>query len=134
MTNGQATGTLGRRSHPRYAAQWKIVVVYKHNDKHETYRGKIVDISLGGTTLFASNHIYSEKPVIATIEIPPYRHFKNSTIVGVRCTILHSIHSSTFGKYRIGLKFISFNGKGESDLKEVLSGLIELHVLQNPYT
>lgn len=102
--------------------------------KHETYRGSIADLSLGGVSFFSDVNIYSAEPVVATIEIPAYLHEQKNTIVGVRCTILLSILSSNYGKYRVGVRFIDFNGAGQTKLQEALSRLVAIGESKNPYT
>lgn len=97
------------------------------------HRGSIADLSLGGACLFADQNIYSAEPVVATIEIPSHLINQQNTIVGVKCVILHSILSSNYGKYRIGMKFIDFNGKGEGNLKEALSKLVSIDDTRKPY-
>jgi c-di-GMP-binding flagellar brake protein YcgR len=126
MAEKGTAGTSGLRKYSRYAVPWRIVIVYKKMGKPETYRGSISDLSLGGACLFADLNINSAEPVIVTVEIPPYQHSQKNTIVGVRCVILHSILSSNYGKYRVGIKFIDFNGKGEGYLMEALSRLVAI--------
>ena len=63
---------------------------------------------------------------MVTIEIPAYMQDQKNTIVGVKCVILHSILSSNYGKYRVGIKFIDFNGNGKDALTEALSKLIAI--------
>ena len=133
MTDKQAAGIQGHRKYPRYAVPWRIVVVYKKMSKHETYRGSICDLSLGGASFFADLNIHSAEPVVATIEIPAYLRNQKNTIVGARCHIIHSILSSNYGKFRIGLKFIDFNGKGKGDLTEALSRMVAINDNSSPY-
>lgn len=121
-----AAGFSGQRKNPRYAVPWRIVVVYKKMGKHETFRGSITDLSLGGASFFSDHNIHSPDPVVVTVEIPAYAHNQKSTIVGARCIILHSILSSNYGKYRIGLQFMDFNGSGKKVLSDALSLLIPL--------
>lgn len=102
--------------------------------KHETYRGSVYDLSLGGACFFADLNIHSAEPVVATIEIPIYQHGQKNIVVGVRCNIIHSIISSNYGKYRIGIKFISFNGKSMLNLTEALSKLTPISENHRPYT
>ena len=112
-----------KRRLPRYAVPWRIVVVYKIQGKHDTYRGSIADLSLGGASFYADHNIYSVDPVVVTVEIPAYSIHQKSTIVGARCLILHSILSSNYGKYRIGIKFLDFNGSGKKVLTDALAAL-----------
>lgn len=133
MTINNAGGSDKKRKTPRYAVPWRIVVVYKLGGKHETYRGSITDLSLGGASFFSDHNIYSTDPVVVTVEIPAYSHNQKNTIVGARCTILHSILSSNYGKYRIGIKFIDFNGSGKKVLTEALSALTPLADYSSPY-
>lgn len=132
MSEPTGKGTGGRK-HPRYAVPWRIVLVYKKQGKHETFRGNIRDISLGGASFFSDYSISSPDPVVATVEIPPYAHNKQNTIVGARCLILHSILSSNYGKYRVGLKFMDFNGSGQRVLSEALSLMVPIGETPNPY-
>lgn len=101
--------------------------------KHETYRGSICDLSLGGACFFTDLNIYSAEPVVATIEIPAYLQSQKNIIVGVRCMVLHSILSSNYGKFRVGIQFIDFNGKGKGALTEALSRLVAIGGTSNPY-
>lgn len=126
-------GAAGQRKHPRYAVTWRLVVVYKKMGKHETHRGSITDLSLGGASFFSDHNIHSEEPVVVTVEIPAYMHNQKNTIVGARCLILHSILSSNYGKYRIGLKFVDFNGSGKKVLTDALSILVPLADNSSPY-
>lgn len=101
--------------------------------KSEMYQGNIADLSLGGACLFSDLHIYTTEPVVATIEIPSYTANQKNTIIGIKCVILHSILSSNYGKYRIGIKFIDFNGKGEINLKEALSRMVAIGGSGKPF-
>ena len=133
IPNSNGGGAGGKRKAARYAVPWRLVIVYKKQGKHETYRGSISDISLGGASFFADHSIHSPDPVVVTVEIPAYAHSQQSTIVGARCLILHSILSSNYGKYRIGLKFIDFNGSGKLVLTDALSLLVPIGEQPNPY-
>ena len=126
MTDKQTTGTQGHRKYPRYAVPWRIVIVYKKMGKREMYKGSISDLSLGGVFFLADLNISSAEPVIATIEIPAYLREQRNTIVGVKCLILHSVLSSNYGKYRIGMKFVDFDGKGQRKLTEALSRFVAI--------
>jgi hypothetical protein len=126
VTGKSVAGTQGHRNYPRYAVPWRIVIVYKKMGKHETYRGSVADVSLSGACFFSDLNIYSAEPVVVTIEIPAYMRDQKNTIVGARCLVLHSVLSSNYGKYRVGIKFIDFNGKGMGSLTEALSRLIAI--------
>lgn len=126
-------GSAAQRKNPRYAVPWRIVVVYKKLGKHETYRGSISDLSLGGVSFFADHNIHSPDPVVVTVEIPAYSFDKKSTIVGARCIILHSILSSNYGKYRIGMKFVDFNGSGKRVLTEALARMVPIKETPTSY-
>ena len=89
----------------------------------ETYSANICDLSLGGASFFADMKISSLEPAAVTIEIPAGMPNQKNTIVGARCNILHSVLSSSYGKFRVGAKFIGFDGKGKGDLAESLSRL-----------
>ena len=131
--NSNSGGGAGKRKHPRYAVPWRIVVVYKHQGKHETFRGSISDLSMGGASFYADHNIYSPDPVVVTVEIPAYSVNQKSTIVGARCIVLHSILSSNYGKFRIGLKFIDFNGSGKRMLSDALAPLSPITDQGSPY-
>lgn len=119
--DNQSAEAKGQRKYPRYAVPWKIVVVYQRMGKREMYKGNISDLSLGGGSFLTDINICSAEPVIATIEIPAHLHDQKNTIVGVKCLVLLSILSSNYGKYRIGVKFVDFDGKGKIKLAEALS-------------
>lgn len=71
--------------------------------------------------------------MVVTIEIPAYMRDQKSTIVGARCLVLHSVLSSNYGKFRVGIKFIDFNGKGKVNLTEALSRMVAINDSSSPY-
>lgn len=42
-------------------------------------------------------------------------------VIGVKCCMLYNILSSNYGKFRIGIQFLEFNGDGKEVLAEALS-------------
>ena len=99
-------------------------MVYKKMGKHETYRGGLCDLSLGGASFFSDLNIQSADPVVVTIEVPSYLRGQKDSIVGVRCQVIHSVLSIKYAKFCIGIKFLDFNGNGKAVLTEALSGRV----------
>jgi hypothetical protein len=127
MPDENAAPFKRHRAHQRYAVSWKAVVVAKRMGKQETHHGTVCDLSLGGATILTDRNIFhSAGHVVVTIEIPACRHNTRKIIVGAKCHILHSIISSEYGKHRIGIGFIDFDGNGKGVLTEALSRMVSI--------
>jgi hypothetical protein len=133
MPNKHVAKVIRPRKHPRYAVPWRIVIVYKRHGKQESYHGSICDLSLGGVTVFVDHIIHSSEPVVATIEIPGVVSGQRTNVVGVRCNITHSILSANYGKFKLGMQFIEFNGKSKDVLMDALANRMSIRDTSQPY-
>jgi hypothetical protein len=133
LTEKYAAGAMVHRNNPRFAVPWKIAVVYKRMGSHESYYGNVCDVSLGGASFMADMNIYSVDPAAATIEILASPLALKNNIVGARCQILHSVLSSQSGKFRVGAKFLDFNGQSRGYLEQALSVLTAIRESNQVY-
>lgn len=116
--NGDAE-KANHREYDRYAVHWQVVIIYKKDGKDATFHGRTYDLSLGGACIYADQNIFVLEPVAMTIRVHTNHHsFK---VIGVKCSMLYNIISSNYGKFRIGIQFLEFNGDGKKVLAEALS-------------
>ena len=103
----------------RHAVNWPVVIIYKKNGKEFTFHGKTYDLSLSEACIYADHNIYVEEPVVMTIKVrtSPQR----SKVVGVKCNMLYNVVSSNYGKFRIMLQLLDFDGDGKNILAKALS-------------
>lgn len=119
LINSGNAENANHRQYDRYAVHWQVVIIYRKDGKDATFHGRTYDLSLGGACIYADHNIFVVEPVAMSIRVHTSHHsFK---VIGVKCSMLYNILSSNYGKFRIGIQFIEFNGDGKEVLAEALS-------------
>ena len=114
--------TESPRKHPRYIVPWEVAIV----ETGCVHSAVVADISISGVSLFSERNLQTSSNVALTIKIPMYRKGQE-VIVGVECSVLYSMLSSdSYGKFRVGYKFLNFRKNGRQELQTAFSNRIAI--------
>lgn len=113
--------SIENRKHYRYPIHWRVVIVHKNGNKNDIYRGRTHDLSLGGASIFVDHNIFMDSKVLMLLAIPPSIPGQKETIIVIQSRMAHTVFDSAKGQFRIGMRFLSFNGEGKKILSCILS-------------
>lgn len=108
------------RQHKRYNMHFKVAMIFSEQANRPTFHGITHDISVDGTAVITEHSIYTEEPITVLIAIPPVNIGQKQKILEARAKIVYAVHSSSHGRFRIGVHFEQFKGDGKGFLDKTL--------------
>ena len=114
-------GGVEHRRHYRHPIHWRIAIVHKTGDKHDIYHGHTHDLSIGGASILVDHNIFVMSNVVLLLAIPPRHTGQKETIVEIQCRMVYTVLDSERGRFRIGIRFLSFKEDGKRVLNGILS-------------
>ena len=115
-----AVKTVDDREHIRYPVRWRAAVVHKNVERNDIFHGHICDLSVSGASVFLHHNIFRPE-VVMLLAVPPLHAGQKETIIEIHCHMVYTVLDSDQSLFRIGLRFMSFKGNGESVLTKTLS-------------
>jgi hypothetical protein len=119
LEQGDTSHSVTVNPSERYSVHWPVVIIYKKAGADCTFHGQTFDLSLGGACIYADENIFVEDEVVMSIMVHTINHKRK--VIGVKCRMLYNIVSTNYGKFRIGIQFIEFNGNSREVLSQSLA-------------
>ncbi|MRR51716.1 MAG: PilZ domain-containing protein [Rhodocyclaceae bacterium] len=101
----------GKRAFPRYPVDWAIHVRSQGIEQH----GQAHDISLGGVSLVTDRTLHGEDVLL--------RIASGQGSIDVEALPVYAIPAETAGRFKIGLRFLSFDGNSRESLAAAIAEL-----------
>ena len=130
----RATRPIENRKHYRYPVHWRIAIVHQNGNRNDIYHGHTHDLSLGGASVLIDHNIFMNSEVVMLLAIPPGLPGQKEIIIEAQCRMAHTVFDSGKGRFRIGIRFLSFKGEGKQILSRVLSKRAIPESDQKPYS
>ena len=109
-------GAVGKRAFPRYPVDWAIQVRSQNADQ----TGQARDISLGGVSLVTDHTFHGEDVLL--------RMASRQGPIEVEAQPVYAIPAEYAGSFKVGLKFLAFNGNGLDALNTAIATIAKVSV------
>ena len=109
-----------RRKYERFPLRWKTAVVFDKPDGEVVFfHTHTEDLSVGGTSVFSERGDLANATVTALLARPD-SDVGGVEMIKIRAQIVSSVHMSSAGAFRLGLKFLHSSYEEERGFAEVL--------------
>jgi c-di-GMP-binding flagellar brake protein YcgR len=119
--------TAEHRQETRHPFHWPVAIVFDSTEDQETYHGVTKDLSLIGCSILTEHNVFSEHPVSILLSLPTEHPGGRRRIVEAKAQMVYTVLSAGHRKFRCGIHFLNFKGKGRATLKRA----IEIRALSN---
>lgn len=114
------------RQSKRYLVNWRVAIVNEDGESHQTFYGRVHDISVGGVSIHADENLDFSQEVVVLLSIPPLVPGGGVKIIEVRCRHVYTVLAASIQKFRVGFNFRRFKGNGKRILEEHLGQIFSL--------
>ena len=105
------------RQEKRFPFHWPVAIVFDATETQETYHGVTHDASLHGCAILTEHNVFSTHNVSILISLPPLHPGGSRRVVEVTARMAYTVLASGYQKFRCGVEFLNFKGKGRAVLK-----------------
>lgn len=114
--------TPEHRKEKRHPFHWPVAIVFDSTEDQDIYHGVTHDLSLVGCAILTEHNVFSDQPVSILLSPPNEHAGGRRTIIEIKARMVYTVLSSGHRKFRCGIQFLSFKGKGRATLTQKIAG------------
>jgi c-di-GMP-binding flagellar brake protein YcgR len=106
-----------QRADKRHPFHWPVAIVFDSTEDQDIYHGITYDVSVNGCAILTEHNIFSDQPVSVLLSPPNEQPGRGRTIIEIKARMVYTVLSAGHRKFRCGIQFLKFKGKGRATLK-----------------